>query len=64
MATLNQVIKRLGHLRTVYGGNIEVRTVNYHSDFKDHSIITMKNAIQKVDGAQGQQYIRIGGESR
>lgn len=56
MANLSEVIARLQQLQSEHG-NIEVRIVNYHSDYRDSPIEEIKNAIVvRAD------YVLIGGE--
>jgi len=57
MVTISRVIEDLQLLKNLHG-DVEVKIVNYHSDFRDDSIDNLANAVT-CDG----NYVLIGGES-
>jgi len=58
---LSIVINKLNELRDVYG-DLEVKIVNYHSDYKEDSIEVLDDAIKYMNG-DIEGYIIIGGET-
>ena len=57
MVTISRVIEDLQLLKNLHG-DVEVKIVNYHSDFRDDSIDNLANAVT-CEGT----YVLIGGES-
>ncbi len=58
MMVLSEVIQRLGCMLEQYG-DIEVKIVNYHSDYRDNSVDNIDDAVIYIEG---DNYVRIGGE--
>ena len=57
MVTISRVIEDLQLLKNLHG-DVEVKIVNYHSDYRDDSIDNLVNAVT-CEGS----YVLIGGES-
>ena len=57
MVTISRVIEELQLLKNLHG-DVEVKIVNYHLDYRDDSIDNLANAVT-CDG----NYVLIGGES-
>jgi len=57
MVTISRVIEDLQLLKNLHG-DMEVKIVNYHSDYRDDSIDNLANAVT----CEG-NYVLIGGES-
>jgi len=74
MATITEVIRRLEQLKAEHG-DVDVRIVNYHSDYFNCEIESIEDAVRfqlpQPDGMMGftkvdyviKPYVLIGGES-